>query len=198
MFVFLCSVCAAAMSLSFSTTQARYRTQANVPASGQIARWNPTWSGVNSWLNVENTGIVFHPGNWTDTRNIDWRVTNNGDVTMQSQMIPMRITNRATGARRALAQADFAAASTFPAGTLTLPAAAGQQVPFDQSRDFRFSIRGYNSQPPRPADSIGTGTITRAAPIRFGVGENTVTAAYINQLWRVVRINADGIDTQLD
>jgi len=44
-FVFVCSLCAAAMSLSsFSGTQARYRTNAGLTASAQVAGWNPRFS----------------------------------------------------------------------------------------------------------------------------------------------------------
>jgi len=85
----------------------------------------------------------------------------------------------------------------------------------DEDEIFTFAFRGYTAanQPVNPANSVnrGTGTTvigtTPETQIRFGVGNNTVNmntafnppgVLTTRNLWRTIRINADGIAIQID
>ena len=61
-----------------------------------------------------------------------------------------------------------------------------------------YAFRGYNAQPARPTGSEGgTTTITKAAPIRYGVGSNTITGMN-TKWWRTYRVNIDLVAVQVD
>jgi len=94
-FVFVCSLCAAAMSLSnFGGTQARYRTNANLTASAQVAAWNPNihpsyanlrvaiWGVSNAAAGTAITTPATMPGaNAAMQQNMRFTARNDSEVT---------------------------------------------------------------------------------------------------------------------
>jgi len=199
----LCMLTAATLSL-VPNTMARFAAQTDAQASARVAAWNPVWTPRASNLDnaaiggigALNTGIVFRPGNWTTTRHVDWRATNLSEVAMESYIIPMRvIVTEDADTEELVVERRPLAASDFPGGLLTLPSTTPQFVPIGGFVNFRFSIQGYVTAPTRHANDVNTGAITATAPIRFGAGTNTYD---VETLWRTVRINADGIDAQVD
>jgi len=191
---------AATMALS-SSTMARYTAGAQVQAQGRVASWNPVWTPRDpdnldniGGLGALSTGIVFHPGNWTTARHVDWRVDNNGEVAMESYMVPMAVTG--TG-RAALAATHFGNRGTLTLNTARTPQTA-VIVPINGHAVFRFSYQSVAvTRPTALTNNVGliTSPITHEEPIRFGVGSSNYN---VSTLWRTVRINADGHSAQLD
>jgi len=135
----------------------------------------------------------MHPGNWSTTQNVDWRVYNDSEVAIQSSMIPYVTRGTEKGSNpsdrlgafslSALPRVELVAGSThFPGGTVALGTGTGsaaslQSLNINGSFNYRFSILGYTTSPEnRPLRPATTATahlglqnnntrITAASPI---------------------------------
>ena len=188
-FVFLCSLCAAAMSLSsFGGTQARHRTRANIPNRVQIARFDPVWTPAagDPGIGGRNSAMVFHPGNWNGRRPVRWYLTNNSDVMVHARIVPMW----AVGPPRRTAPLDTARIGDYvnpvltppatrtplvtgvfgPGSQISIPAAAfpaqgARNIPFNTASPptthaFSFCIWGPFPRPARHPNDVNIGFAT--------------------------------------
>ena len=203
--LWICTVATAGLWVSGTT--AKYVASAKVQAEGEVALWKPVWiprsdatAGTTAGgLGNSSAGVMFHPGNWTTTKSVNWRAYNNGEVTMQSRMTLMVTTGvQATGgtsvgtfypnnpARQVLIRATHFPLSTITPNTgVSVSGVTGALQTIRQggnSFNFSFSILGYATAnvPARPTGSgaYGTGAITKADPIQYRAitGSNSTAA----------------------
>ena len=172
-----------------------------------------------------DSGYIIHPGNWTSkTITVHWRVTNKGEVAMRSHLEP-RIhsgswnTNGFSGDYAPVAAPGWNSLNNaqirqwLSSGSITPEnTTAVQDVPIGQSKWFSFEIKPNTNSSAlavgnRPANSRNSGdfntAISQARPIVFDAsGSNTTVTRTVNNMdttwWRTIRINAAGMDVQVD
>ena len=205
---------------------AKYTAGATANATGTVAKFDPVWIPVNDSNSAEggygslDSGFVVAPNTsasaWTTVRWVDWRNTNEGDVRIKSYLVPKLTTglqegDRSVGVYSPLsnpARQDFTTtvfqsgvAAGHNTGTVswsqTGTSASPREVALNSSVWFYYSFTPASAAPGRPTGDQNSSTITRAAPIRFAAGSNTVSNMRTTY-WRTYRVNADAFDTQID
>jgi len=217
------------MAAVFTVSQvfSKYRALVVDAPTARVAKFGPVWTAIGAMDGAghetvgpggRDSGLVIHPGNWTNTHNITWRLTNNSEVAVTGSTLLKHAVGPAgtnigyytnPASRENLVSACITSGAFGGGGTVSGAPGILNLASNGAPGDFNYTLTPYNSAPSSPVTPISGFPVSNKNYIVYttltvieGGGSSTPATQTIANMdttwWRTYRLNSDGNVTQID